>query len=99
MTFDSRYIIIISVLFSVFTSCSTLQPEPDGRVNYGFVSTITNDSLKYHVQLPDDFDFSKVKLTPTEHRILFGPYSFLYAGQESIPAKYKTIVLEYPDSN
>lgn len=96
MNFGSRYLVFVLIL--IFTSCSTLQPEPNGRVNYGFVNTITNDSLKYQVQLPGDFSFSKVKLTPSERKLLFGPYGFLYAGQESILTKYKTIVLEYPDS-
>lgn len=76
-----------------------MQPEPNGYINYGVVNTITNDSLKYHLQLPGDFNFSSVKLHPVERKILFMPYKFLYATQESILTKYKTVVLEYPDSN
>lgn len=97
MYFPTRYLLF--VLFPILTSCNTLQPEPNGLVNYGFVNSVTNDSLKFYFQLPADFNFTKVKLTPAERKLLFTPYQLLYAAKESILTKYKTVALEYPDSD
>ncbi len=92
-----RYFIILFVF--ILPSCKTILPEPSGLYNYGFVNTNIEDSLKYKISLPGGFNFSKVKVSSKECKILFEPYQFLFAANQTILAKYKTIALQYSYSN